>query len=197
MGAKITFDATNRKFVVIEPPDSEGVIEIDLQIDLYSDAKEDWQNDSSFPALSGMQFPIEAIGGNPFGAKTLGISYLIKHGWAFKPYEADHKMVLVGNIGTQTGWELVDDTIGAYRVRVENDVSSIVSLQNAGSIELDASRARKLLTNKQELVDTGPDVVIRTWDDDGSTVLEENVVTDRDDNKPDTSVGITKRGTPT
>jgi hypothetical protein len=194
MGAKITFDATNRRFVVVGPPDSEGIIEIDLQIDLYSDAVEDWKN-PAYSDLAGMNFPIDAIGGNPFGAKTLGISYLIKNGWAFTPYEADHKMVLIGNIGTQTGWELVDDTIGAYRVRVENDVSAIVSLQNAGTIESDSSRARKILTNRQEMVDTGGDVRIRTWDDDGTTVLEENIVTDPNDNDPALDSGAsTKRG---
>lgn len=135
MGAKITFDATNRKFVVTEPPDVNGRIVIDLQVDLYSDGKEDWQNDATYPELSGMQFPVDAIGGNAFGAKTLAVSYLIKHGWSFKPYEADHTMVLQGNIGTQQGWELVDDTVGSYRVRVENDVSSITTLENASFLE--------------------------------------------------------------
>jgi hypothetical protein len=56
---------------------------------------------------------------------TLGISYLILYGWHFKPYEADHTMRLVGNIGTDAGWELVHDTAGPYRVRVENEVSAL------------------------------------------------------------------------
>ena len=110
MGAKITFDATNRKFVVTEPPNPQGVIEIDLQIDLYSDAKEDWADDSTYPDLSSMLFPIDAIGGNAFGAETLGISYLIKHGWSFKPYEADHTFRIVGNIGTEADQAEVTET---------------------------------------------------------------------------------------
>lgn len=133
MGAKITFDPTNRKFVVTEPPDANGRIEIDLQVDLYSDAKEDWQD--NIGGVASMLFPIDAIGGNAFGAKTLAVSYLIKYGWSFKPYEADHTLVLQGNVGTEEGWELVDDTIGSYRVRIENDVSSIVSLENASFLE--------------------------------------------------------------
>ena len=193
MGAKITFDATNRKFVVTEPPNAQGFIEIDLQVDLYSDAKEDWADDSTYPALAKMLFPIDAIGGNAFGSETLGISYLIKHGWSFKPYEADHTFRIIGNIGTETGWELVEDTVGSYRVRVENQVSSIVT--NLTTLEENASRARKLLSNRQELVDTGTDVRIRTWDDDGVTVLEENIVTDDNDNDPDLVAGsVTKRG---
>lgn len=135
MAAKITFDATNRKFVVTQAPDVNGVIEIDCQIDLYSDGKEDWQDDVSFPDLAKMQFPVKPIGGDDFGRKVLGASYLIRHGWSFKPYEADHTFRIVGNVGTQFGWELVDDTVGAYRVRVENDVSSIVSLLNVTSFE--------------------------------------------------------------
>ncbi len=135
MGNKITFDATNRKFVVTIPPDVNDIIEIDLQVDLYSDGKEDWVNDGTYPDLSKMIFPISAIGGDSFGTETLGISYLIKNGWTFKPYETDHTLRLVGNIGTEGGWELVDDTIGAYRVRVENKVSSIVSLANVTALE--------------------------------------------------------------
>ena len=135
MGAKITFDATNRKFVVLGPPNNEGVIEIDLQIDLYSDGKEDWLDDVTYPDLSKVQFPVDAIGGQQFGAETLAVSYLILHGWTFKPYEGDHTLRLVGNIGTAEGWELVDDTIGNYRVRVENRVSSINTLSDTSFLQ--------------------------------------------------------------
>jgi hypothetical protein len=70
-----------------------------------------------------------------------------------------------------------------------------VSLLNADTIEADSSRARKILTNRQEMVDTGGDVRIRTWDDDGVTVLEENIVTDPNDNDPALDPGAsTKRG---
>ncbi len=134
MGAKIAFDAANRKFVVTQPPDVNGVIEIDIQVDLYSDGKEDWKNEA-YPGIANMRFPVNAIGGDQFGREKLGISYLILNGWSFKPYEADHTFRLIGNIGTSGDWELVDDTIGQYRVRVENKVSSIVSLANVTALE--------------------------------------------------------------
>lgn len=130
MGVKITFDAANREFVVVGPPVN-GVIEIDLRIDLYSDGKEDWVDDITYPELGGMQFPVDPIGGNQFGTLELGISYLILNGWHFKPYEADHTMRIIGNIGTESEWELVQDTVGAFRVRVENEVSALVETTEA------------------------------------------------------------------
>lgn len=143
MGAKITFDADEREFVVTQAP-VDGVITIDVNVDLYSDGKEDWQDDGSFPDLSKMQFPIDAIGGNQFGAKTLGASYLIKYGWHFKPFEADHTMLIVGNIGTETGWELVQDTVGSFRVRIEHEVSTLVEVVETGVSGLTAAESIQL-----------------------------------------------------
>ena len=144
MGAKITFDPANREFVCVGPP-VDGVIEIDLQVDLYSDAKEDWANYATYPDLSSTMFPILAIGGNAFGDLTLGVSYLILHGWHFRPYEADHTLRLVGNIGTAEGWELVHDTVGSYRVRVENQVSALVELRTTGVSGLTTEESQALL----------------------------------------------------
>lgn len=141
MGAKIDFDATTREFVITATPVN-GVVEIDLQVDLYSDGKEDWVN-PIYPDLAAMQFPIDAIGGNPFGDLTLGVSYLIKYGWHFRPYEGDHTLRLIGNIGTDGSWELVQDTVGLYRVRVENEVSALVPTAVAeipASLEADISQ---------------------------------------------------------
>ncbi len=143
MGAKITFDAGEREFVVTQAPVG-GVITINVQVDLYSDAKEDWQDDGTFPDLAKMEFPITPIGGDQFGAKTLGASYLILNGWHFKPFEADHTMLIVGNIGTETGGELVQDTIGAFRVRVENEVSTLVEVVETGVSGLTAAESTQL-----------------------------------------------------
>lgn len=143
MGAKITFDAAEREFVVTQAPVA-GVIEINVQVDLYSDAKEDWQDDGTFPDLAKMQFPIVPIGGDAFGAKTLGASYLVKHGWHFKPFEADHTMLILGNIGTETGSELVQDTVGAFRVRIEHEVSTLVELVQTAISGLTAAESAQL-----------------------------------------------------
>jgi hypothetical protein len=63
-------------------------------------------------------------------------------------------------------------------------------------IASDTAKARKLLGNRQETVDTGATVVLRTWDDDGTTILEENILTKADDSKPEISEGVAKRGVP-
>ena len=87
---------------------------------------------------------------------------------------------------------------GEHTVRGTGDV---YDNSGAGTVVYDLTqtadirRARKLLSNRQEIVDTGTDVRIRTWDDDGATVLEENIVVDPNDNDPDLVAGtVTKRG---
>lgn len=132
MGVKITFDADEREFVCIGPPVN-GVIVINLNEDVYSDGKEDWQDPSTYPDLHKMNFPVDAKGGEAFGTLILGDSYLITDGWTFRPYEGDHLLQLVGNVGTDDGRELVEDTVGSYRVRVENVVSAIVEIREGMS----------------------------------------------------------------
>lgn len=132
MGAKITFDADVREFICVGPPVN-GVIVIDIQVDLYSDGKEDWITDAT---LSGMNFPITPIGGDAFGSIIIGDSYLITDGWTFRPFEGDHTLQLAGNIGTDDGRELVEDTVGSFRVRVENIVSAIVEIREGLSASL-------------------------------------------------------------
>lgn len=144
MGAKITFDPYEREFVCIGPP-VDGVIEINLNEDVYSDGKRDWVDSGSYPLLSNMKFPVDAKGGEPFGAIILGDSYLIVNGWRFRPYEADHTLRLVGNVGKDDGEELVNDTVGAYRVRVENVVSAIVEVRESGVSGLTPTESQALI----------------------------------------------------
>lgn len=58
----------------------------------------------------------------------------------------------------------------------------------------DLQLVRKLLDNRQDLVDLGATVVMRTWDDDDATVLRDHTVRKSDDSKPDITQGIAKRG---
>lgn len=141
MGAKITFDAAEREFVVTQAP-VDGVITIDVQVDLYSDGKEDWLSD---PTLDVMQFPINPVGGDQFGLLgVIGKWWIVQYGWHFKPFEADHTFRLVGNIATAAGWELVQDTVGAFRVRVENEVSTLVEVVQSAVSGLTAAESASL-----------------------------------------------------
>jgi len=99
-----------------------------------------------------------------------------------------------------SGFFHVDSTVTAGTVIVRgicavHDDSTGTATVYDRTISYDAETARKLLENRQELVDTGADVRMRTYEDDGTTVFEESVVTDSAGDKPKLA-GITNRGAP-
>jgi hypothetical protein len=178
MAAKITFDASTRHFIVNGPPVN-GVIVINMNEDVYSDGKEDWVDDGTYPDLSKMIFPVDAKGGEDFGSIVLGDSYLITNSWVFEPYEADHLMQIVGNTGTDDGRELVIDTVGNYRVRVENIVSAIVEIREGmdaadANIKLDtiidSTLGQKVLAYSTDPTAGDPGFLV-LWEADGITLI--------------------------
>ena len=128
MAAKVTFDPAKREITVTQAPVN-GVITLNIKVDLYSDGKEDWL---VTPALQKMKFPIEPLGGNPIPIGVLGDSYILGNGWYIAPYEADHEMVLEGNLFPEVGYELVADTVGDWRVVVTRQVSTLVEIRETG-----------------------------------------------------------------
>jgi len=78
---------------------------------------------------------------------VIGSWWIVQYGWHFKPFEADHTMRLIGNIATAAGWELVQDTVGAFRVRVENEVSTLVEVVQTGISGLTAAESTQLQRN--------------------------------------------------
>ena len=97
MGAKATF-YTDTKLIeldIVAPVSSR--VAIDTQVDLYSDAKEDWQAE----AFQKFEFPFTTIGGNDLGGGLeAGDYYFLRTdlGWRIRPYEADHTLTLTGNL---------------------------------------------------------------------------------------------------
>lgn len=81
MAAKVTFDHTTKRIRPVGPPVN-GVIVLDVQVDLYSDAKEDWLADTT---LQKFRFPVEPIGGQTVSAGQLGATYLLVNGWRLDP----------------------------------------------------------------------------------------------------------------
>lgn len=164
MGAKVTFDRVNRLIVVTQPPDADGRITLNVQVDLYSDGKEDWLAD---PNLQVMKFPIEPIGGQTVSIGQLGTTYLLRYGWHIKPYEADHELVIEGNLFTEGGEPVTVDTTGTYRVAVTQQVSTLVELRQIYEQALED--IRKVLLNRME---TDPNSgVLKVYDDDDATVV--------------------------
>ncbi len=95
MGLKVIFDPVNKFITELAPS---GAIDntLDVQVDVYSDGKEDWLVNDFF---AGFQFPLFVIGGDPItGVKFVTPRYFLASGWRFKPYEGDHELVIEGDI---------------------------------------------------------------------------------------------------
>jgi hypothetical protein len=101
MGAKATFDSLTRVITLTEAPDENGDVTVDVQVDLYSDGKEDWRQNES---LRRLVFPIKAVGGvSKPGGKKQGTSYFIRSDWKIQPYSADHRLIIEGDLSSEDG----------------------------------------------------------------------------------------------
>lgn len=118
--AKFTVDGPNR--LLIAKP---GVTDVDVKVDLYSDAKEHWIDsaDMKYP------FPFRTVGGDPIGGgRFAGDLYFLTNGWKIRPQEADHDLTFDGNLyldDGQTG-SLVVPTLGDFTVLVSIERSADV-----------------------------------------------------------------------
>lgn len=125
MGQKVTFDEITKTINITQAPDGDGETLIDVKQDLYSDGKEDWVANEN---LRKFEFPIYAVGGNPLpGAKALGSTFFIAADWKIRPYDADHRMTIDGNLYATDGSDPFLDTIGAYTVRIMQEVSALTN----------------------------------------------------------------------
>lgn len=122
MAQHVDYD-TDLRIIYVTTAPVNGEVPLDVQIDLYSDVKEDWQ---STPALNRFAMPISSVGGNPLpGSKVLGDTYFLNSDWKIRPYEADHKLAINGNLFSVDGTSVVVPTIGNYNVLVEMFVSNL------------------------------------------------------------------------
>ena len=125
MGEKMSVDIVNKVFEITEAPtlvDGEYQLAFDIEVDLYSDGKEDWKTSQS---LRRRKFPLSAVGGNPtVGSKELGSTYFIDSDWKIKLYETNHRFLLNGNFYSKDGKSpfLMPD---GYSVLLEQQVSSL------------------------------------------------------------------------
>jgi hypothetical protein len=92
---KVTFDGANRLILV-----NQGVTEIDVKEDLYSDWKE-W----SVMYDHGKYEPaMRAVGGDPtVGGNFLGSTYFLTNGWRLKSWSGEYRLSLTGNLYTNEG----------------------------------------------------------------------------------------------
>jgi len=124
MGEKVTFNEITKIIEIDEAPDGNGDILIDVKIDLYSDGKEDWVANEN---LRKFQFPIRVVGGDPLpGTKSLGGAFFLASDWKIRPYNDNHRMVVVGDFYSEDGTDIFLNTIGTYTVRIVQEVSALV-----------------------------------------------------------------------
>lgn len=117
MAAKMTYDAPNRLFIL-----NSGVVDFDVVVDLYSDAKEDWMTDMT---LNKFKFPLLAIGGQAIGGGRIISPYImIRYGWKVRPQEADHTLTVAGNLITDDESSPFASVLGDYQVTIKSIVSS-------------------------------------------------------------------------
>jgi len=124
LGAKATFDSVTRIITIIEPPDGNGEILINVKQDLYSDGKEDWR---SSEALRRVRFPLRAAGGDALpGAIDSGTTFFLRSDWRILPYNADHKLIVEGDLFREDGGALFLPTADPHTVQIESRVSALV-----------------------------------------------------------------------
>ena len=126
MGAKATFDPLTRIIQLTEAPDGNGDVTLDVQVDLYSDGKEDWVANEN---LRRLRFPIRTVAGDSVpGGKALGDAYFLASDWKIRPYNADHRLIVVGDFWSEDGSDPYLDTVGAYTCRVMQEYSTLSRL---------------------------------------------------------------------
>lgn len=90
-------------------------------IDLYSDWK-DWillSDNSKYPQA------MSNVGGEDIGGgATISPYFFVINGWVIKPQEANHTLVVTGNLISESGGSPFINTTGNYNVRIISIVSS-------------------------------------------------------------------------
>lgn len=91
MAVKVEWDTTNKIIRV-----KDGITDIDIQVDFYSDGKEDWLVSED---LSKFEFPFRVVGGDDLApGKIITPKYFLKAPWVIKPYEGNHELTMDGDL---------------------------------------------------------------------------------------------------
>lgn len=103
-----------------------GVTSFDVKTDLYSELKKEALTPGG--DLDGFDLPIRSVAGDPIpgqGQIITGVFFL-KDGWQIRPHEADHQLRIIGDLFHDDGINLTADTLGAFRVEVLVELSTLV-----------------------------------------------------------------------
>jgi hypothetical protein len=155
MAQRLVFDWVNKIIAL-----NSGEIDINVMVDLYSDAKEDWRTD---PELNKFAFPFRTVGGDPtVGVQTVEPYFFLQGGWQIRPSEADQNLTLLGNLFVEGGGNPLVPTLGDFTV-LANQLTTITRVSTEVSGEIEAS----LSSGESAQLFSLPDLV----EIEGSTVI--------------------------
>lgn len=177
MAPKLTFNTATKRVVVTLVPDLNDLIEIDWDKDAWSRGIDDWESDLT---LRGHTYPIQAIGGQITSGGKLGSTFLLLDPWQIQPYEADHEMIIAGNVFAELATtRLVLPTVGAFTVTVNMQTSTLVEVVEAlvaADVDLkldtiiDSTLGQKVLAHSIDPTGGVPGYLVM-WETDGLTLI--------------------------
>lgn len=130
----------------------------------------DWHDGNEQWPLAFRQVGGDALGGGLF----IPPYFFLLNGWRVRPMEANHTLIITGNLFVEGGGVPVVPTLGSYNVSVQYTVPvQAQGIATGGGLSATESarleRIEKFLRNKRI---TNPSTGVQTvYDDDGSTVL--------------------------
>ena len=113
-----TFDGPN-KLIILDP----GTTQVSVS-DIYSRWK-DWASDVDNSKF--VRAFEDSVGGNPLGGGVLlGAYYFLTNGWLIRPQEADHTLIVEGNLFPVPDTAgLFAPTVGSFNVLIAQRTSSL------------------------------------------------------------------------
>lgn len=132
MGAFVTADASTRVITVTKVPVS-GLSSLNVQIDIFSDLKEDWLASS---ALQKLEFPFTSFGDPKSATEDIGPYMFLRNdlGWRILPYDADHELTLNGNlVATDTDLPVFNSRAGRT-ITIRQNESAQALTSSAGVV---------------------------------------------------------------
>ena len=126
--AKFTFDGVN-KLIIGDYTISGGVAQVDALIDIYSDWKEWSQQGDNFKFLQALS----TVGGDEISAGlNVGAYFFLENGWKIRPKEANHRLIVNGNLYTRDGSQPFVATTGSFNVLTEIRNSNLTEQVETG-----------------------------------------------------------------
>lgn len=187
----MTFDGANLRIIL----DSPSVTAEQIWSAWVVWLNDDTTNAKWLPAM-------RQVGGDELGGGLFISPYIfLLNGWRIRPMEANHLLVITGNMFVDGGGQPVVNTLGNFNVSVQYTVPvQAQSMATSGSsglttdehnklMSLDTLLLRKILINDKEIINN--QLII--YDDDATTPLFTWNLKDKNGNATETSVFKSER----